>query len=240
MTDDRSLDHELDALAGEYAIGVAEDADRARAELLIRSNPVFRAAVARWSGRLAPLLDEVEGVAPPRALWPGIAARLGGASDNIVSLTRRLSIWRGAAVASGALAACLAIVLAVQPRTIAPAPVAQSSPTAPLVAMVGGGEQTKVVASWEPGRRQLVLAVAADMPPDPTHAHELWVIPSGGKPRSLGTMPAVKRMHMNLEQALAALMRDGATIAISVEPRGGSPTGAPTGPMVASGTLQTA
>ena len=80
-----------------------------------------------------------------------------------------------------------------------------------------------------------MLAVAGDMPADTRHAHELWVIPSGGKPRSLGTMPAARQMHMRLADALAELMRQGATIAISVEPPGGSPTGAPTGPVIASG-----
>ena len=53
-------------------------------------------------------------------------------------------------------------------------------------------------------------------------------------------MPAKRQMHMQLEDALAELMRQGATIAISVEPPGGSPTGAPTGPVIASGTLQSA
>jgi anti-sigma-K factor RskA len=63
------------------------------------------------------------------------------------------------------------------------------------------------------------------------------VIPAGGKPRSLGTMPDRKQMHMKLADTLATLLQQGATIAISVEPRGGSPTGAPTGPVVASGAL---
>ena len=53
-------------------------------------------------------------------------------------------------------------------------------------------------------------------------------------------MPASKQMHMRLADALAELMQQGATIAISVEPPGGSPTGAPTGPVVASGALQSA
>ena len=66
------------------------------------------------------------------------------------------------------------------------------------------------------------------------------MIPAGGKPRSLGTMAGGKRMHMSVEQALAQLLRAGATIAVSVEPAGGSPTGQPTGPVIASGTLQTA
>jgi anti-sigma-K factor RskA len=103
--------------------------------------------------------------------------------------------------------------------------------------MLSSEKDMKVVASWDPTGRQLVLAVAGDMPADPAHAHELWVIPADGKPRSLGTMPASKQTHMRLADALAQLLQEGATIAISVEPRGGSPTGAPTGPVVASGAL---
>jgi anti-sigma-K factor RskA len=93
-----------------------------------------------------------------------------------------------------------------------------------------------VVASWDPVTQQLVLAVP-DMKADPSHSHELWVIPSDGKPRSLGTMASRRQMHMQLADALAQLLQQGATIAISVEPPGGSPTGAPTGPVVASGAL---
>jgi anti-sigma-K factor RskA len=85
-----------------------------------------------------------------------------------------------------------------------------------------------------------VLAVAGDMPADPRHSHELWVIPVGGKPHSLGTMGSGRQMHMQLADALARLLQQGATIAISVEPRGGSRTGAPTGPVVASGSLSKA
>ncbi len=103
--------------------------------------------------------------------------------------------------------------------------------------MLGDKTAMKVVASWDPAARQLVLGVAGDMPADPKHAHELWVIPPNGKPRSLGTMGSGKQMHMRLAETLATLLQQGATIAISVEPPGGSPTGAPTGPVVASGSL---
>jgi anti-sigma-K factor RskA len=53
-------------------------------------------------------------------------------------------------------------------------------------------------------------------------------------------MPSGKRMHMKLADALATLLQQGATIAISVEPMGGSPTGAPTGPVLVSGPLSRA
>lgn len=237
---------ERDQLAAEYALGVLAGDDLARAESLARSDADFRAAVERWSGRLAPLLDEVEGVPPGAELWDRIRTRLdpvAANSNNVVALTRSVRLWRGIAAATGALAASLAVVLAVQPRATAPplAPrPAQAAPAPPLVAMLGSDEKMKLVASWDPIGRRLVLAVAGDMPADRAHAHELWVIPADGKPRSLGTMAGGRQTHMSLEQALAELMRQGATIAVSVEPPGGSPTGAPTGPVIASGTLQTA
>lgn len=241
MTDDRNLTEEQAMLAAEYALGALDGADLAQAQALAASSPVFSAEVAMWSSRLAPLLDEVAPVAPPARLWRRIAAAVGGAAnDNLVLLKRRVTVWRGAAAAMSAVAACLALILAVQPRGLAPPTTVQAPTAPPLVAMVGDEKQMKIVASWDPMGRRLVLAVAADMPPDPSHAHELWIIPSGGKPRSLGTMGGGKQMHMSLEQALAELMRQGATIAVSVEPPGGSPTGAPTGPVIASGTLRTA
>jgi anti-sigma-K factor RskA len=141
-----------------------------------------------------------------------------------------------------ALAACLAIFIVVRPPAPSSAPTTiqyqRPAEAQPLLAMLGNDQrETKVVASWDPGNQRLILAVTGAMPSDPAHAHELWVIPKDGKPRSLGTMGASKQMHMQLADALAKLFQQGATIAISVEPQGGSPTGFPTGPVVASGAL---
>jgi anti-sigma-K factor RskA len=106
--------------------------------------------------------------------------------------------------------------------------------------MLGTDKQMKLVASWDPNARQLILAIPGELTGDSSHSHQLWLIPGDGKPRSLGVMGNRKQTHLRLERVLADLMRQGATIAISVEPRGGSPTGQPTGPVVASGTLQAA
>jgi len=241
MTDQRNPNGDPRQLAAELALGVLEGDELSRARAMAASSASFRDEVARWSGRLAPLLDEVEPARPPDAVWRRIEARLGSnpANDNLLALKRRVGVWRGIAAGAMALAASLAVVLLVQPRAVAPTapPVAAE---APMVAMMGDQKETMLVASWDPMNRRLVLAVARDMPGDPRHSHELWVIPAGGKPRSLGVMPDEKQTHMQLAEALAQLMREGATIAISVEPRGGSPTGSPTGPVVASGSLHSA
>jgi anti-sigma-K factor RskA len=241
MTDKLREGSDPHVLAGEHALGLLEGQEQRQAREMLASDPDYAREVARWRGRLAPLVEEVEPVEPPAALWHRVEQAIAeggeGASSNVVQLRRRLTVWRGATAGMTALAASLAVILVSQPRTsIEPPPAAQPQ-RPPMVAMLSSEKDMKVVASWDPTGRQLVLAVAGDMPADPAHAHELWVIPADGKPRSLGTMPASKQTHMRLADALAQLLQEGATIAISVEPRGGSPTGAPTGPVVASGAL---
>jgi len=241
MTDRRDLE-EMNVLAAEYAAGALDGADLDQARRREAADPAFALEVARWRGRLAPLHDEVAPVAPPADLWTRIEAALGSspaANDNSSALHRAMTLWRGATAAMTALAACLALVLVLQQRPIA-APAPQPAPAAaatPMVAMVGDKQATKVMVSWDPSARQMVIGIAGALPGDSSHSHELWVIPADGTPRSLGMMPADKQSHMRLAEALASLLQQGATIAISVEPRGGSPTGAPTGPVIATGAL---
>jgi anti-sigma-K factor RskA len=241
MTDKRQPgDDERAALAAEHALRLLSGDEERRARALESGDPEFARDVARWRGRLAPLSGEVEPVEPPGASWSGIESAIGPADRGgatVIRLERRVSLWRGATAGMTALAATLAAILLVEPRGVLP-PVQPPPAHSPMVAMLADEQkQMAVMASWDPAGRRLVLAVAGDMPADPAHAHQLWVIPAGGKARSLGVMGGEKQSHMELAQALAELMRNGAMIAISVEPRGGSPTGAPTGPVIASGAL---
>lgn len=241
MSAKRDMD-ERQALAAEHALRVLGGDESRAAAVLEASDALFAIDVARWRGRLAPLLGEVADARPPASLWTRID-RATPAPDaaNVIFLRRSVARWRMAAAGMTALAAAFGLVLLQQPR-VPSAPIAiQRVAAPPMVAMLGDSDKNmKVVASWDPAARQLVLAVAGDMPADPVHAHELWVIPEDGKPRSLGTMPSTKQMHMRLADTLARLLQQGATIAISVEPPGGSPTGQPTGPVVASGSLDQA
>lgn len=232
-------------IAAEFALGLLSGDELQAARALDRSDSAFHAEAARWRGRLAPMLNEIPEVAPPAANWNRIAVSTTSGTtgqSNIVELRRRVRRWQGFTAAASAIAATLALVVATgtlrPPAVPPPAPRAAS---APMVAMLGKDPSaTAVVASWDPAAQQLVLAVPGTLPAQANHAHELWVIPPGGKPRSLGTMPRTRQMHMKLAEALARLLDQGSTIAISVEPAGGSPTGAPTGPVIASGALKPA
>lgn len=239
MTDTPITPAERDELAAEFALGVLDGEALARARSLVTLDPEFRANIARWSGRLAPLLDDVAPIAPPAHTWPNIDAALGGLAkpDNVVYLNRRVNLWRGIAVGATALAASLAIVLVTQPpQSLAPPVAVAAQP--PLSAMLGDDQRDlKLMASYDPASRRLMVAAASDLSADAGHAHELWMIPADGKPRSLGTMPGPK-MRAQLPMAMAKEFREGVTLALSVEPMGGSPTGLPTGPVIASGKLE--
>lgn len=242
MTGKRNSSDDRATLAGEYALRLLAGDDLSKAQALVGTDPEFASEVARWRGRLAPLNEETADVAPPQGLWGRIEAAISGpkaSNDNVAILRRKLNLWRAATGGMTALAASLILFLAIQPRPSSFAPPAQvRRPDAvPMVAMLGDKGAIKVVASWDPAAHQLVLAVPGEIPADTSHARELWVIPAGGKPRSLGTISTDKQMHLRLADALANLLQHGATIAISIEPPGGSPTGAPTGPVIASGSL---
>lgn len=243
MTDDPADPPEPASVAAEHALGLLSGDELRKARSLEETDPSYREELARWRGRFATLHEDIDAIPPPPGLWSRIEDRIGAsaANDNLPALRRKLRSWRMTAGAFGAIAASLAFVLLLEPKPSIAPPVAVTAPSAsPMVAMLGDKRSMKVVASWDPAARQLVLAVAGDMPVDPKHSNELWVIPNGGKPRSLGTMPERKRMHMQLANALATLLEQGATIAITVEPRGGSPSGAPTGAVIASGALNPA
>lgn len=237
MTDDRSTN---ETLAGEYVLGLLTGEELQRARERLASDPEFGDEVARWQGRLAPLHVEGESIQPPTDVWDKLQAKLVPApgDDNQMGIRRQLLVWKSLAAGMTGIAASLALMLVFEPRsTVAPAAPQAQQPASPMVAMLGSQGSMKVVASWNPSARQLVLAVPGKMATDPAHSNELWIIPAGGKPKSLGTMPDARQMHMQLADALATLLQQGATIAISIEPRGGSPTGTPTGPVVASGAL---
>lgn len=250
MTDRRDTNGgEGESLAAEYSLGLLDGAELRTADERAANDPGFRAEVERWTGRLSPLLDEVEPVAPPERLWRGIESRLGPgrASAQVHRLRHKIGIWRTISAGSMALAAALALFLVVQPRRIAPpqpapAPTRAPTPTpAPLVAMLGAGTgPVKMMATWDSGNRRLVVEAAAPAPLPGNRSHELWIIPAGGTPRSLGVMPDQTTARMTLDPAKAVELREGASLAVSEEPSGGSPIGSPTGPVIASGKLERA
>jgi anti-sigma-K factor RskA len=217
------------ALAASYVLGTLRGPARRRFERAARADPALAGLVTRWEEFLTPLADEVAPVAPPARLWPAIEARLGASRASPThGLWSSVSFWRwlGAGFATAALA-LLAFTIGlrspVPPEAPALVAVLSTPEQAPrmVVEHAGGTIKVRIVSPWGPSAE---------------NDHELWVVPKEGAPRSLGVVP--KSGEAKLRPAgLDRLLEGGVAFAVSRELRGGSPTGAPTGPILCSGPI---
>jgi anti-sigma-K factor RskA len=220
IPDDRD---ELYALAGEYVLGTLDRAAAREIQDALTANSALRRAVIFWEERLHGLSRLAAPAAPPPDTWRRIAARIDGAARPSTGLWSSVTLWRWSTAAATALAACLALYIALAP------------PGAPrLIAILHAPQQQQPawLATAGRGGGLLLHAVAAETAPN-DRSFELWAIAPGTKPVSLGVIPPSGR----LELGGATAIRDGDQLAITIEPRGGSPSGQPTGPIVFAGTL---
>lgn len=227
---DYSRRDRADRLAAEYVLGTLRGPARRRFESLLHAHPALRAAVASWQARLLPLAGSVPEVDPPPAVWQRIEARL-FADDAPQQLPwwRRVAPWRGLSAVTGLAALVLAVALLQGPSAQAPIIIVLGSNPEAAQAM-----NASFVASVSADGRALVLRPLNELTLAQGRALELWAVPAQGAPRSLGLVRAEGATTL----IRAQLLRDTAAFAVSVEPAGGSPTGAPTGPIVSVGKLQ--
>ncbi|MGY6646228.1 MAG: anti-sigma factor [Salinarimonas sp.] len=234
-----------DMLAAEYVLGVLPAPERQQVAHRIERDAAFARLVEKWEETLAPLADEYAEADPPPGLKQRIDALLFGEARapepapidrqaNVgqagVRLLDRLWLWRGLAAASLTIAVFFGAMLFTQPEPEPPAP--------RLLATLGHEEtDVRVFAVYDAATGQVVLAeVAGERPAD--SAFELWVIEGERAPVSLGLIDVDTDIRIDLAEEVGALMRAGSVLAVSVEPPGGSPTGQPTGPVVALGELR--
>jgi anti-sigma-K factor RskA len=230
MSDTPDRDQEDDrTLAGELALGVLEGEALRAAEARAATDAHFAALVADWHARFGDLAAAATPVAPPARVWQAL-------EDTLFDEPRReagglwnsLGFWRWLAGGTAALAAvCIALLVVVTlPRGEPPLVAAlQSGGAGPVfLANVDAGSGKVVVHVLEPDR-------------DPVRVPELWVIPGDGVPRSLGLINRHGETAIALPAALRPVTAAGATLAVSLEPAGGSPTGKPTGPVIAAGKI---
>jgi anti-sigma-K factor RskA len=231
---DYSRRDRADALAAQYVTGTLRGAARRRFETLLPAHPALHRAVLEWQARLAPLTLSVDPVQPSPQVWQRIEARIGAKSARAaVPAPRGALSWIGGwrALAGLATAASIGLgLLLVLPQPVLP----------PVVVVLGatdaaGGAAVPVpfVASISGDGRSLVTRPLVNVAMEPGRTLELWAVPGSGAPRSLGlispNLPTVLQKGDALQGAAA--------LAVSLEPAGGSPTGAPTGPVLYVGKL---
>lgn len=234
MDDHLTPEQEREALAAELALGVLDGQERADALQLSLRDPGFAALVAAWEDKLSPMHRDWIDAHPSDAVWDAIAARLTGPrTSSVTAIETRLRRWRAGAVASGAIAAALAFLLIVRP---APDP----APAAPQLAVARIEGETKgplVLARYDQSNGLMQLQIQG-FEPGPL-APELWIIPEGGAPVSLGQIGRSGRAEMTMPPPQRTLVADGATLAVTMEPASKIPHPAPSGPPIASGKIIT-
>lgn len=223
-----------EALAGQYVLGTLRGKARARFERLMRSDRRLADAVRGWEERLLPLSEALPPVTPPERVWKGIVARIRGTTTAAGSLSLRgVAWWRGLALSSLALAVVLAVAL------LKPAP---ELPEGSLVVVLAGPDaKPALLASTARGSRYLTVAAIAPLTLAADRALELWMLPERGSPHSLGLVSAVApggMVRIALPAAAEQALQDIPALAVSLEPKGGSPTGLPTGPVLYSGPVK--
>jgi len=217
-----------DALAAEYVVGTMRGGARRRFEALLPAHSVLREATLAWQQRMMPLTAAIEPVPPSGEVWRRISDRLDRRKSSVAaSAWQRLSFWRGLTSFASIAAIGLAVLLA-RPGPATPPVIVVLAATG---AAASGTAGAPIVASISGDGRTLVTRPIVPVALRPDRSLELWAVPSGAAPRSLGILPAGGAVVALKGQVLAG----ADTLAVTVEPAGGSPTGAPTGPIVYAG-----
>lgn len=229
---DREDQDERDAMAGELALGVLTGDERAAALRRVLAEPGFAAEVEGWRRRLAPLLDGIAEVAAPATAWPAIERAI--AAPAGASVWR----WRAAALSASAIAASLLVVVVARPErtVIVPAATVAAAPQIPLLAQVAGDAGSPIVTAHYDAASGQLRVRTANLPVG-ERVPELWVIVGDSAPRSLGFVAHNGASSHMTSADLRRAMIDGATIAITMEPRSPTPHAAPSGPVLGTATL---
>lgn len=226
-------------LAAEYALGTLHGRARARFRRLLKADRDLQATVHLWEQRLASLGGRGRPVAPRELVWAGIDRAINASSTVALPVRRaRVDLWRVWATVSTAASMLLSFALWQQMQQGAlvvevPKLITVQRPAAPMpyVAMLQPQKsEMKWKVSLYPERGLMKVAASGHYDMDATRQSlELWVVESGG-PRSLGVLPSTGEAEMPLPKNMP--MQGDLTLAVSLEPHGGSPTGSPTGPVI--------
>ncbi len=222
---------ERDLRAAELALGLLDGDDRAAALRLRLSDPEFAAMVDAWRRRLEPLLTAYQPEQPSENVWNGIVQRL--EPRGMVMARGGSGKWRALALASSAIAATLAVFLVLRPAPPQPQP--QPITAVSVAQLTGDQEALRVVARYDDAHG--TLALRSEGIQDPNKSPELWIIPSDGKPRSLGLIARNGASQVTVPVTLRAFLRDGVTLAVTMEDAATAPHDAPSAAPVAIGSI---
>lgn len=219
----------LNLLAAEYVLGVMRGRARQRYERLHTTSPALRQHQIYWEGRLAGLALRLPPRTPRARVWEEIERRTRTTSQPLAHarpvLWDRAGFWQFVSMA----AALAAITMGVLLRQV---PDSGSMDYVAIVQADQGDGLWMITADMK--RKQLrCKSMGSRYPISTDQDLELWMfVQDEAAPVSLGVLPKQGEMMMPLDPGLLAKFARAKGLAVSLEPAGGSRTGAPTGPVL--------
>lgn len=229
MTDGADMSPEDDLLVAEYVLGVLPHEERVALAARFETEPALEVRRRFWEDQLAPLGAEIEPVQPPARVLAAVEQRLFPREVQGHGLWASLAFWRAA---TAALLILLVAGLGLFLTQRANVPAGSSY----VASLAGTATPLQLEVLYDAASRRLKLnrvsggaAQGRDL--------QLWLIAGTDAPISLGVVPAKRVASLELPAGLAAKLAPQAVIAVSDEPQGGSPTGQPTGAVLATAPL---
>ncbi|SDY13445.1 Anti-sigma-K factor RskA [Variovorax sp. YR266] len=239
----------LELLAASHALGTLRGGARRRFEALAREQAPVRAAALVWQGRLAGMTELQTSIAPDPAVWTRIRNMI-DAEQSALAIERQrdaanakadseprqggwlrsLALWRGA-TAAGALATVLAVAVGLNLRDQL-----HNAPAVQYVAVLSDDKDAaSMLVTFDPKKKQLVLQRVGGFNEGNDKSLQLWALPPGGAPRSLGVLDNAPGLRLAASESDVHAVP---ALAITLEAKGGVPPGSgPKGPVLFKGAL---
>ncbi|MEQ5816543.1 anti-sigma factor [Marinobacter sp. NFXS11] len=224
----RKSPERVEILAAEYVLGSLNGPARLRFEGWMMESGRVRQEVWFWEQQLGALSTAAPAQAPPSRVWSGIQGRLWPeqATATAPAASKAGWFWPGWSLVATAAALLFAVLLLQQPS-----PGLERPLLAGAIIKAGIGDPLWLLSEAGPGNLLKLRSVAAGSA-ESGKDYELWVVPEEGEPLSLGVLPAGETHEVALSVEAQSSLTRNRTLAISLEPEGGSPTGGPTGPIL--------
>ena len=223
-----------DLVAAEYVLGVLPADERVAAAQRVDHDAAFAQLVDKWEVHFAPIAAAYPPVEAPAAVKSAIDRRLFAASVEESRTAERglwsnLGFWRALAAAAVAAFAIYVAIPYVSPPV--------EAPQARLVASLAAeGSDVRYLAVYNAEAGEVSLSRVSGEPGQ-GRDFELWMIEGQNAPESMGVIPVGETARLPVSPDNKPKLEAGTVLAVSLEPTGGSPTGQPTGPVVAAGDL---
>ncbi|MGR3485592.1 MAG: anti-sigma factor [Paracoccaceae bacterium] len=208
--------------AAEHALALDEGELRLAARKRAATDGEFALEVAAWDAAFAGLWDDVAEVAPPARVRRQVMRRLFEGGVRPRSRLWALAPWLLTGTAAAALGAVI-LTPALRLPDAGPLPPAPVAAPLAIAEIASEDDALRILAAYDPAAGVLRTRRLSALPA-PGRDHELWAIPPGGAPVSLGVLRDEGAVELPPE--LLALLAD-LTLAVSDEALGGSVTGAP-------------